>query len=372
MENTAISELNCVSELEPESHQIVDDWAARSAYWNSKYQLDIPKRKRREKAKAGLILTGNGLSIRVDKGRLLIKDGNTHYPSNPITKAYFKGELDIPPRIVIVDGNGSISLDALDWLAEQSVNLIRVKWNGQFTSLVTSGGQAADPEKLKWQMEVRESEAEQLAFFLPLIEGKAENTLHTLAGYFSDSAARDRALEKITLYRETLKSNPPEKLKSLLGIEAQIASSYFAVWRTLEIKWKNKTRNPIPDEWQQFYSRQSLAVLNKGGSNIFATHPVNAMLNYAYTVLLGRMQIHAIADGFDPMLGVVHKRKRSSFGPVRPGFAIDIMEPHRPVVDRSVLKLIQEATFSGADFELQSDGVVRLNPEMVRILTKAA
>jgi CRISPR-associated protein Cas1 len=33
------------------------------------------------------------------------------------------------------------------------------------------------------------------------------------------------------------------------------------------------------------------------------------------------------------------------------------MEPLRPVVDRAPLKLIAEETFSGADFQLQSDGV---------------
>jgi CRISP-associated protein Cas1 len=49
-----------------------------------------------------------------------------------------------------------------------------------------------------------------------------------------------------------------------------------------------------------------------------------------------------------------------------PSFALDLMEPLRPVVDRAVLKLIFEETFSGAHFQLQSDGVCRLNPELAR------
>ena len=174
------------------------------------------------------------------------------------------------------------------------------------------------------------------------------------------------ALEKIRLYAHRLQNDPPNKLKTLLGIEAQSASLFFAAWRELQIKWKASKRYPIPDEWRSFYSRQSLAVLNKGGANIFATHPINAMLNYVYTVLLGQMQLKAIADGYDPMLGVIHTRRRSSYGPPRPGFAIDIMEPMRPVVDRVILKLVAEETFSGADFDLQSDGVVRANPTLLR------
>lgn len=231
------------------------------------------------------------------------------------------------------------------------------------------GGQAADPEKFAWQIKAREDEQEKLAFYLPIMKDKLANTLETLSSYLPDSATRDRALEKIRLYVHRLHNDPPDKLKALLGIEAQSASLYFAAWRELRIKWKASKRYPIPDEWRSFYSRQSLAVLNKGGANIFATHPINAMLNYVYTVLLGQMQLKAIADGYDPMLGVIHTRKRSSYGPPRPGFAIDIMEPMRPVVDRVVLKLIAEETFSGADFDLQSDGVVRVNPELARCLT---
>lgn len=44
------------------------------------------------------------------------------------------------------------------------------------------------------------------------------------------------------------------------------------------------------------------------------------------------------------------------------------MESERPVVDRAILKLIQEDTFSGADFMLQKDGLVRLNRELTNIL----
>jgi hypothetical protein len=46
------------------------------------------------------------------------------------------------------------------------------------------------------------------------------------------------------------------------------------------------------------------------------------------------------------------------------------MEPQRPVVDRSILKLVQEHSFSGADFMLQKDGVVRVNPELVKSIQK--
>jgi len=95
------------------------------------------------------------------------------------------------------------------------------------------------------------------------------------------------------------------------------------------------------------------------------------MLNSAYAVLLTEMRIKAITDGFDPMFGILHDQRHKE--KVRtPSFLLDLMEPLRPVVDRAVLKLISEETFSGADFHIQSDGICRLNPELARSVACAA
>jgi CRISPR/Cas system-associated endonuclease Cas1 len=42
------------------------------------------------------------------------------------------------------------------------------------------------------------------------------------------------------------------------------------------------------------------------------------------------------------------------------------MEPMRPVVDRAVLRIVRDVTFTGGDFSLQHDGVCRLNPDLAR------
>jgi len=91
------------------------------------------------------------------------------------------------------------------------------------------------------------------------------------------------------------------------------------------------------------------------------------MLNYAYAVLLTKMKIQAIADGYDPMIGILHDQRHDKKDNT-PSFALDLMEPHRPEVDRIVLRVIEDTTFCGADFDLQSDGVVRVNPELLRSL----
>ena len=67
------------------------------------------------------------------------------------------------------------------------------------------------------------------------------------------------------------------------------------------------------------------------------------------------------------MIGVMHDQ-REKHKDNTPSFALDLVEPMRPVVDRVILELIAEETFSGADFDLQSDGVVRVNAELTRKL----
>jgi CRISPR associated protein Cas1 len=66
-------------------------------------------------------------------------------------------------------------------------------------------------------------------------------------------------------------------------------------------------------------------------------------------------------DGLDPRIGYLHTAT-----PERQALVLDLMEPQRPLVDRRVLEFVQAHTFHPADFTIRSDGVCRLNPEMVR------
>jgi CRISPR associated protein Cas1 len=46
--------------------------------------------------------------------------------------------------------------------------------------------------------------------------------------------------------------------------------------------------------------------------NANASHPFNAMLNCGYAVLQSQLQVRAVADGFDPTLGVMHHGRRDA------------------------------------------------------------
>jgi CRISPR-associated protein Cas1 len=92
-----------------------------------------------------------------------------------------------------------------------------------------------------------------------------------------------------------------------------------------------------------------------------AAHPINAILNYAYAALESEIRIKAIADGYDPTIGIMHEGSDGSSK-----FIFDLMEPERPKVDRSVLDFVEGNVFDPADFVIRGDGVCRLNPQLAR------
>jgi CRISPR-associated protein Cas1 len=344
-----------------------DEWPDRCRYWAAKADA-TPTRKRRERRIEPLILSGHGMSVRVDKGCLIVKGGNTHYPTTAKEHRFFRGGLDLPPRIVALDGSGTLTLDAIDWVAEQGIALVRINYDGSHAVGFSPNGYAANPDKVRWQLETRDNPKAQLQFAKDVIRGKFEAALETLAEYVPNSKSQLAAIE---ISRNAIAELPKAKsLSDLLGIEGKAANAYWAAWRSIAMKWKSESRHPIPAEWKAFNARSSV-LSGKKWKNWRAANPINAMLNYAYAALLTEMRIKAITDGYDPMIGILHDQRHKEKERT-PSFALDLMEPLRPVVDRAVLKLIAEETFSGADFQLQSDGVCRLNPQLAKVMALRA
>jgi CRISPR-associated protein Cas1 len=126
-------------------------------------------------------------------------------------------------------------------------------------------------------------------------------------------------------------------------------------------------RTPIPGEWRTVGPRFT-RVYATGSRN--ASHPVNAILNYAYAVLQSQVQTKLVADGYDPydpMLGIMHYDRDGA-----PAFVFDMMEPERPKVDGAVLGFLKLEALHAADFTIREDGVVRLNPELARRVAQMA
>lgn len=339
---------------------ITDEWAVCSENWIAEIgQLQKPRRLRERNPNA-LILAGHGNSLRIEKGALIIKQGFTHHPQKQVCHRYFKGDLDLPRIIMLLDGSGSLSFDVLDWLAEQSVALARIKGSGEVAIVASGNGFASDQGKIDWQRETLACSKRRMAFAQQLIQDKLTNSLETLARHLPQHRDTDAAVARAERGISEL-GEPLDDMQQVRAIEGECASLYFKAWQNLLLLWKSSKQYPVPGSWRTYRGRSSVHECKP--ENRRATDPVNAMLNYGYAVMRSKLQIKAIADGYSPLLGIMHRQKRTSAS-----YILDMLEPERPKVDAKILDFVQANFFTGADFILRKDGACRLSPQLARVV----
>jgi CRISPR-associated protein Cas1 len=200
-----------------------------------------------------------------------------------------------------LDGSGSLSFDVLSWLHEQDVSLIQINWCGEVICIASKSGYAANVHRVQWQRETRDDHARRMEFSISLITKKIEASIITLEKTIRRSVAWEKAMEKAYSTLTRLEINPPADITGLRVLEANAAASYFRSWRGIPIKWRGTSRRPIPEAWRAIEQRTSLFHL-AGSRN--AAYPINAILNYACAVLQSKIQINAIAEGYDPTMGI--------------------------------------------------------------------
>jgi len=336
------------------------NWAERGNYWSE--QLNSKKLVRGRKPRflhEPLILGGHGVSLRVHYGTLLIKNGFTHHPQTIEEFRFFPNDRRLPSRIVIVDGKGNITFDAMQWLSRHNVPLIYLNWQGEVISAIGNSGCIANPELIRAQITAREGSS-RFKFANWLILEKIKNSMLMIEKTFSPSPAAELSLMRLKLVENQIRKNPPKSKSVLLNLEARAATAYFICWHSYPLKWKNLGKKPIPSDWHRIGPRMATH-----SGNQFARHPVNAMLNYAYGILENRIRELVISMGFDQTLGFIHARNRQA-----PNFIFDLMEPLRPIVDHEIIEFVKQHVFLPTDFILDKRGVCKLHPQFAKHIVR--
>jgi CRISPR-associated endonuclease Cas1 len=333
-------------------------WAERARYWQEQAAPEEAEALfyRRQEAQP-LVLAGHGLRLRVQRGTLVVTHGFTHYPQKAREQRFFPGDPKLPSRIILLSADGSISLDVVRWLSEQRVPMVMLDYRGKVVSVLGSETTAADLELRRAQIEAV-ANGQGLVLARSLIEQKLTASLDTLAT-LPPSTAQESAIDRVASLLHRLREQPPQTIDDLRLLEAWAAISYFAAWRTIELRWKGTGKKPIPPEWRRIGVRQE--VLRR--RNRQAHHPVNALLNYGYAVLESQVRIAIAQAGLDPTIGYLHVCQAG-----RDSFVYDLMEPYRPQVDREVLALVCSQTFTPRDFVIDTKGVCRLHPQLAKQL----
>lgn len=175
-----------------------------------------------------------------------------------------------------------------------------------------------------------------------IVRGKLTNSRLLLSRY-----ARHRPQEHTGKVHEAInllsdlarRSRNAADLDSLRGLEGAGAAAYFAVWRLwLAPRWHFGTR-----------------VAQRGGD------PINALLDFGYTLLRQSVAGLIQARGLNPWLGHLHRPKSGHMA-----LASDLMEEFRPLlVDAVVLNSCLNHALAPEDF-VQRDGAWTLKPDAAR------
>jgi CRISPR-associated endonuclease Cas1 len=286
-----------------------------------------------------LTLFGYGIQVRVDRGHLILEDGigaHRHRTRFPRVAHGLK-------RLVVIGSDGSISLAALRWLADQKASLVMLNRDG--TVLCTTGPVRPSDAKLRRAQALAHASGAAMRIAKELISQKLTGQEQVARHNLLDSRTADAIAQ--------FKANLPtvDSIGSIRLIEAQAAYAYWSAWRLLPINFPRNDLRRVPDHWRCFGTRISPLT----GSPRLAANPPNAILNYLYALLESEARLASAALGLDPGLGVLHVDTAN-----RDSLALDILEPVRPQVDSYLLDWITRQPLRREWFFEQRDGNCRL------------
>ncbi len=298
-----------------------------------------------------ITLSGYGIGVRVDRGHLVLEDGIGADRARCRLPRVDHGLK----RLVVLGSDGTVSLAALRWLADQNASFVMLERDGSV--LATTGPIRSSDAKLRRAQALALENGQALRISRELIERKLEGQARVaLAGLGDESAA-----SAIRRFRSDLAG--AQSIDSIRLIESQAARVYWSAWRTLPILFPKSDLPRVPEHWRTFGSRISSLT----GSPRLATNPGNAILNYLYAVLEAETRLAAATLGLDPGIGVLHVDT-----PYRDSLACDLMEPIRPDVDAFVLDWVKRGPLPRNQFFEQRDGNCRLMASFASTLAQTS
>lgn len=259
---------------------------------------------------------GQGLAVSKKGETLVVSEKGT-----PVREAHLK---DISH--VAIFGNNQITTPALQALCGAGIPVSWFSQGAWFYGVLHSLSLPNILLRVE-QFRAKDDPVRSLALARGFISGKIANCRTLLMRNHPDPPATvlDGLAKHVRLAAEA------ETADALLGIEGNAARLYFGSFGGM--------LKPRPGEAAPAFD---FATRNRRPPR----DPVNAMLSFAYSMLVREATALLFAVGFDPFLGFYHQPR-----PGRPGLALDLMEEFRPIVaDSVVLNVVNNGEAGPDDF----------------------
>ena len=223
--------------------------------------------------------------------------------------------------------------------AKDGRELVFMTSSGKFLARV-EGAVSGNVLLRRHQYRVADDADASLSIARNMIVGKLFNSRWVLERMIRDHAPRIDAetfRQKSQFLQQSIsKAAEADLADTLRGIEGEAASVYFSVFDDMILKEKAAFA---------FHGRNKRPSLDR----------VNAMLNFAYSLMTGMCSAALESVGLDPYVGVLHTDR-----PDRPSLSLDLVEEFRALCcDRFVLTLINRGMIHAEDFDVQCGGLFK-------------
>jgi CRISP-associated protein Cas1 len=279
------------------------------------------------------VLSGYRCSLAMKNGELVTYDGAEECRFAKVTHGL--------TAIIFLDFSGVITIPAVHWCHAQGVSIFTLGWHGELVSVLNAA--------LLPHNKIGDSSA--LALRRAQFRANPLGVAKAILAQKTESQFRHGKVSAATLGQVAKQIKVARSVTELLTIEAQTALEY---WDRQRFTLRHKKRN-WPDAWTTFAYRASPI----SGGPRYAMHPVNAILNYAYSIVAAQLTRSLAAHGFDPACGFLH-----ADAPGRYSLAYDVMELLRADIDAKLLAWVGSHAWKRPDFPVTPEGVVRLQPTL--------
>src|SRR5260370_8844216 len=285
--------------------QTPDNTSEGQAYGlsNARYEEKADKKL---KTSETLVLAGYGITLKVTRDGLFIKNGLTHDNQGNREQTLYRGVHGIA-HIIILAKTGNITLDALNWCKEQEIAVTMIDRDGSLFQAITPT-HTSNAVLRRAQYRADDEKAGQIACAivrLKLIEQQATLAKHSELP--QGTRAHEIFTDILTWFDMPQLPARYYDVDFLRTVEGRAAKAYFESWVGLPLKWEKTDRKSVPPNCLTVAERTSPLA-----SNEKATHPVNPaqpILNSAYAILESQCLQALTTYGFDTSCGFLHADK---------------------------------------------------------------
>ncbi len=287
-----------------------------------------------------LILNTFGTSLSRDSEGFIIshKDGKQRIPADGI-------------KSIQISRGAQITSDAVILAVEKEIEVLFMDKGGQPIGRIWSPKYGSVSTIRKGQLAFSFSK-EAITWIKNIIRQKIENQQALLLMMRKDDNATENKVQKAINRLEDYRT----KIAGLEGeIVADIAPNLRG-WEGVASKIYFEALNLFIPEPLRFENRSQHPAMDI----------VNAMLNYGYGLLYGKIEGALIKAGIDPYIGIMHRDDYN-----RPVLVYDVIEIYRVWIDYVVYALVSQSSINDEYYSVKEDGSYWLEPLGRRVLIQS-